>query len=121
MEAWRAPSCAVLANLHPSGLDDVRGRFYPKEVALVYHHDGAVSSPLNWERHSDLQDHYVLAKLAQWPNDLYPVVATSPHLAHGHVGVGRRQSAPVPYLGDLVGPRVQESERPWNSRVYRGR
>lgn len=121
MEAWGAPSCAVLATLYLSDLDDARDRFYPKEVSLVCHHGEVVSSPLNLEHYSDLQYHYVLAKLAQWPNDLCPVVATSRLVAHGHVGVSQRQSALVLYLEDLVVPRVRESESLWDNRVYRGR
>ena len=119
--ACRSPSSAVLPTLYPSDLDDAPDRFYPKEVSLVYHHDEVVSSPLNWERHSDPQRHYVLVKLARWPNDLFPVVVTSRLVAHGHVGVGQRQSALVPYLEDLVVHPVQESESPWRSHVFRGR
>lgn len=121
VEAWRCPSYAVLAALYPSDLDDARDRFYPKEVSLAYHHGEVISCPLNWARHSDLRCHYVLVKLAQWPNDLCPVVVASRLVAHGHVGGGQRQSALVPYPEDLVVPHVQESESPWHSRAFHGR
>lgn len=121
VEASRCPSCAVLATLYPSVLDDARDRFYPMEVSLAYHHGEVVSYPLNWARHSDLRCHHVLAKLAQWPNDLCPVVVASRLVAHGHVDVGQRQSALVPYLEDLVVLHVQGSESLWHSRVVHGR
>ena len=121
VEASRCPSCVVLATLFPSELDDARDRFSPKEVSLAYHHGEAVSYLLNWARHSDLRCHYVLAELARWPSDLCPVVVAFHLVSHGHVGVGQRQSALVPYLEDLVVPHVQGSESLWHSRVVHGR